>query len=317
MFRPTAVSPRRQALVAVVMLAVLLGSVGAAWWLVHHTAAPHRTGEEILRELRREGLGAYWSGIREQWYLRHVDGRPRGWRLVLRAPAEGGGFHGLHVFGHQAPAGQGRIIKWEKWRLNADATEGEFTAGDVVTGRTTHLAGTDTEIRLSGGMIEAKQVIDGILLDSTVAAPGNYAPEGTLSLLHRLVADRRTEAAFRLVFNEEEPVGRETYLATAVMRYDGTAQVDGKEARRVRVRASGRRVAEEAAYYLDAEGNVLSVIVEGFREAPASAEEVSALFPDAVETVRQLIRASGWRFAPDAGPEGDSQPAVAAQAQPG
>ena len=82
-------SPTRFAVVSMLMLAVLLVSLGVAWWMVRRH--PATRGATLLAQVRRDGLGAYWRGSSDHGRLRRLrDGRVVGWRATVRRAGGGG-----------------------------------------------------------------------------------------------------------------------------------------------------------------------------------------------------------------------------------
>jgi len=303
MFGPREPSERtRFVLIAAFMIAALLASVGAAWWLTRSRNAPHRRGEEILQRIRREGLEKFWPGPQTRWYLRQRSGKPVGWRLVARDRDADGLFHGVRV-SVRADGGMGAGFEthWEQWTLNAAADEGSYEAGQYYATRTKRAALTDTVIHLRAGQIDVVQLIAGEPFDSDAVVPGNYAPEGTLGLVRRLVARDKTTATFRLVFNSVPPSGRGTRLATAEMRYAGEGKpFEDRPTEQVIVLSHMGGAGDERAYDFDAGGELVRIRGKESQEVAASVKRILSHFPGALTTVRRLHAVRKWKIRLDA-----------------
>ena len=84
---------RRQAIMSLVMLAVLLASVAWAWVLVRRADRLPKRGAEIIAQIRREGLARYWPNeLTLRWYLIRTPRGYSGWRAMVQAPVEDGGY---------------------------------------------------------------------------------------------------------------------------------------------------------------------------------------------------------------------------------
>jgi|GEM_PF-1796279 len=286
----------RRAWLSLVMLGVLLLMVSAAWLLVRARSVPPAGAEDVLRALREKGLRHYWPRPRERWLLLRKDGAPVGWNAAVVLPAGNGEFRGLDVT-YDASS---RAIVWEAWRLNADATAGDYAAGRA-NGRGRSLT-TDTRIRYAAGRLETVQFIDGQRYASGAEAPGNYLPEGTVPLARRIVADRESSARFQMVIHSAPPQGDRTRLVTLTIAYAGTTPRGPLEgARQVHV-SLGRT--DSGVYLLDEDGDLLGAEDGGLSMTAATAAEVSQQYGNAARLVRALLGLS----LDELGEAGDSVP---------
>jgi len=203
-----ALSPRRSALVAVIMFVLLLACVAAAGWLVWaRTTVPDDRGREILAEIRERGLGALLPDEPTvRWYIgRTKNGEAFGWIREVIEPAEDG-FRGktdrrLH----------NGYIETE-WSLNAAAERGAY-----LSRLRTRDGAQDVKIVLEGGRV----AITRDLLRGSEAgrgeAPGMYLPEGTSDIAGYLAARGERPAGFYMIADEVPVAGGEPYFTRVTM----------------------------------------------------------------------------------------------------
>jgi hypothetical protein len=255
------------------MVAVLVGAVAAAAWLVHHrTTVPTRRAEAILRDLRSRGLRAYWP---QDEYAASFTGRGPGREITgqirrLRRREENG-FVGRTDRRMPSPHFRGLWeANTELWRLSGDLSAGEYRSG-----RDPQRA-PDIIIRLSDGQVEVVIGKD----RASAAAPENYIPEGTMSLVARLVAAGGEPAAFSAIFNSQAIVAGEVKFSVVRMV--------PLSPRRVRMEYGLATGAETIVYDFDKEGRVaeftLPATGETFTRVPPDAQPASQ--PEAGATAR-------------------------------
>jgi hypothetical protein len=242
------------------MVAVLLGAVAAAAWLVHHrTTVPTRRAEALLRDLRSRGLRAYWTEEQDAATFtgrgpgREITGQIR--RLRRR---EENGFVGR--IDRRMPSPHFRGL-WEAntelWRLNADLSAGEYRSG-----RDPQRA-PDIIIRLADGQVEVTIGKD----RAAAAAPANYIPEGAMSLVGSLVAAGGKPAAFSAIFNSRAIVAGEVNFTVVRM-----VPLSPRQVRMEYGLATG---AETIVYDFDEAGHVAEFTI------PAAKETFIRVPPDA------------------------------------
>lgn len=277
---------RKRSLLAGVMLAVLVASVGVAWVLGELADRRVKSAVATLAAVRRDGLGKHWpERLRVDWYLSYAgdEAEPSGWGASIRGRGDQGPFAGmmLRVTGHE--------YTLEQWLLNADATSGDY---DALKGVGWPLP--DTSVTLEKGEDGEKMDVTvtpygGKRLPGRAPAPKNYLPEGTLELAVALVAAGRGNAQFALVFNESPNVGGRIEFGTVRMRYAGKGPTrQGKETRRVRVGFGGRRQ-DEHEYEVGPDGEVLAWSEPGRRFVAVGEEELRGRFPNALSIVGRLL----------------------------
>ncbi|MGC9454968.1 MAG: hypothetical protein ACP5HU_08885 [Phycisphaerae bacterium] len=277
------------ALIAVLMFALLAVATGSAWLIVQQRRGPHDRGAELVEELHERGLSAWWQRLPQaRWSLVRRGGRTIGWQVQLRLPTDDGGFEGLTLRLLRGEAGSGGY--WEHWALNDSATAGEYRAGEIGISGDRTLTSNRTLIVLSEGVVRAEQTIR-FRVSSRAPAPENYAPEGTLPLLRRMAAEAGGEIAFRIVFNEQGPLGGRTSFGVFRMtarppsedeRNEGAARVVDA----VQVYIDGSE--SEITYLLNEQGRTLSIIAGDTRTDGVEKSEVVAVFPESMDTVRKL-----------------------------
>jgi hypothetical protein len=283
-------NPLRQAILALVMAALLAAAVGAAWLLEGAAEGRVRAGVEILRHIGARGLGQYWTGpSRLDWSLIRYVGQVRGWRVVAReqtaqgegAPDQPAGFRGATVEALTERSGQASRLIRSRWTLSDDATRGEYLGSrSAATGQ------VDTRISLLNRQVTVRQSPFG--LEARSPAPDNYVPEGALRLVLGEIARRQGDAQFTMVFDEEPAVRGQVEFKSIRVRYLGSGQSPAGQATR-RVRLTHRGWGNiDVTYELDSSGEVISTATDdGLEWVPSTREEVLRLYPYAqVELAR-------------------------------
>jgi hypothetical protein len=233
-------------MVAVLMLASLLASVGAAMWVVHTRQAMGDLAGDLLNEIRQKGLASYWPQQQEvSWYLAtDATGRPVGLRAVLRRPmliegdSPGKGFYGREYL--LMPNGSLQ----EVWNLRDDLSAGQY-AGPSSRGI--------TRILLKGRQVEVQQPDPDRRREAsgTSVYPGNYLPEGAMELLLRLVVQRGQPVTFKMIDNDGALVDGQVHFTTV------RATPEGDGAVRYEFRAGAHRV--RRVLHVDKDGQVSKI----------------------------------------------------------
>jgi hypothetical protein len=183
-------SPRRSAIVAVVMFVLLLACVAAAGWLVwSRTSVPDENGREILAGIRERGLRAFLPGEPTvHWYIgRDADGNAVAWTRQAVEPTEDGfsGTSDLRVRDGWVEA---------QWSLNAAMDAGEYSSRirtpDLVQNLT--LVQKGNRIEVTREMMDGRQSAAG-------EAPKTYLPEGTFDVASRLMSRADERAGFYMI----------------------------------------------------------------------------------------------------------------------
>lgn len=296
-------SAARKLSLNVVMALVFATSVALAWRYAHGiTAAIEQRGADILTTIRQQGLAHFYpkKGTGD-WYLRHQGGAVLGWRLVLVIRQADGTFTGLE-------ANLSRSLRspatfeghWERWQLDNHATRGRYIAGSVRVGPRLWELKQDTSIDLADGAVTVvQQDAKGLARRSTGPTDENYLPEGTILLAQRLIAKRRTNAQFRLIFNELLPRGTRPRFETRTFRYlaEPSETVPGAVATVEGESALTGFMPQEA--YFDEHGRLLQVITGKVRLTSAGLGQIQRYFPDVLDYVRQIHSETGFPKSPD------------------
>ena len=270
-----------------ILLAIFAVVVGAAWVLSQPTPDDLR-GRQILAEIRRTGLAAYWPEAAVTWHVRSTGERISGWRGEIVVPTPNGKFHGLSVTVTGTALGTRGL--WERWTLNADATESNYLAGGFGwTRRGVRMGKEDTAISLKEGRVTAFQRIQDYPFETVGPAPAGYIPEGAMSIALRLVARHKAKARFRMIFNEVPPPGARPAFTPVEMEFRTPDGDDPEEARMTVHVAPGAPLEEiKNLYFLDASEDTIGLTTPTFVEMQVAAEQVDALFPTAAEQFRKI-----------------------------
>ena len=269
-----------------ILLAILAAAVGAAWLLTRPTPADLRA-EQIVAEIRRAGLAAYWPEASLTWYVRSKGERIAGWRGVIVVPGSDGAFHGLSVtVTGTALRARGN---WERWTLNADATASSYSAGEFAHTARGLRPATDTEILLADGQVTAFQRIKGYPFKTAGPAPAGYLPKGTAGIARRLVARHKAKARFRTIYNTVPPPGARPIFTPVEMEFR-TPAGDAPEGARMTVHVVPGAPLEDLKelHFLDAGEDTIGRATPTFTERQVAAEQVDVLFRNAIEQFREI-----------------------------
>jgi hypothetical protein len=255
-------------MVAVLMLASLLASVGAALWIVHTRQAMGDLAGDLLNEIRQKGLAHYWPQRREvSWYLAvDATGKPVGVRAVLRRPVliEGDktprSFYGSDFL--LTPNGSLQ----EAWNLRDDLSAGQYE-GPSSRGI--------TRILLKGRQVEVQQPDP----DRRRAASGesecpeNYVPEGAMDLLLRLVVQRGQPVTYKMIDNDSALDDGQVHFTTV------RATPEGDGAVRFEFTAGARRVRKVLHVEKDGQVSKIEDVTNKVTYRLATFQEVQRVIP--------------------------------------
>ena len=119
----------RRSVLAALMMVLLAGSVGAAWWVSASRHFDPQAGVDMLAGIREKGLSAFWSDKRVQdWYLlRTPDGRLVGWRAVWRTPAQGEYDYAGGTIEQVGTSATPQMVTLERsWKLDGSGSAGAY-----------------------------------------------------------------------------------------------------------------------------------------------------------------------------------------------
>ncbi len=274
----------RRGLLAGLMLAVLLASVGIAWLLDRRSAGKVHAGAKIVQKIRAKGLEHYWpEKLQIDWFLIQSNGNTIGWKASARARASGGGkFIGVDV--EVVPE---QHSSHEIWTLNADATAGAYHADFRSAGG----KGLKTDILLNDGVVTVIQYTTAVRSAKARAdAPENYLPEGTLHLAVRQAADTRADAQFAMVFNERPNRDETVEFGTLRLQYLGSSQTQqGRTVHRVRMSETRGRGKHGTVFELDEKGKILLIQGQKVRSTAVDEQTVKKSFADAPLYLQQIL----------------------------
>ena len=274
-------SPARRALMMALMVALLGLTVLGAWGLQVPPARRVRAAAAMLQELRRAGLQQYWpEGVRIEWHLIRAGSKPLGWSGTVTGTTEDGQLASLQV--ELRPTEGLRLV--ESRTLDAHATEGRYH-GVVEVGRER----METRIALKKGNVHVRTSDN----RASAVAPVNYMPEGLFGVLLRLVAAKRADVQFKLIFDDRQNVPGKVRFDTLRMRYVGSKARPGGAVLDI-VRVSGVRTERgyAATYELDQTGAVVRRALEGTGLVweRSSTEDIGRHFPRAPVQLVQALR---------------------------
>jgi hypothetical protein len=269
----------RRSLVGLVMLAVLLASTALAWLLVRGHEAPTRRAVSILATIRSQGLGPFWSGPYERWFIVSQGRQAVGWRAVVRTVSQDGSlYEGLEVEFFRGLA-RGN---WAHWGIDSKATEAAYRGGRIVSRGPLRLPPEPTTvIDFGSGRVTVSQRTDRGWLQSAADVPEAYLPQAIEPLAWRLVARERTTAKFRMVFNRLPPAGDRTRFGSALMEYEGPYAEGGSGSAQLAVRYATMLDSVTATYSLDRDGNVIGRSDPTYTDTAATRAAVVKAFPEA------------------------------------
>jgi hypothetical protein len=263
---------------SIVLLAILGVCATAAWVLAWHKSAPAREAQEILAEIRRNGIKSYWpdDAIRQQWFFVYRGDNVVGWEKEYH---QAGSDHIAGCVEKRWNNDKGQVRISSRWRLSNNAEEGEYQSKYEIFSSPHPIF--ETIIVLRNRNLQVFQNIKGAHFTSTRKIPENYLPEGLSSLVIREVARRRGHGRFEMVLDDIHPEqlqGGQTPLFPMELRYVGVDPDTG-----------GAKIEESLdpknswTIVLDAAGNVLRRDQGNTRTMPVSYETVLKKFPAAAE----------------------------------
>lgn len=193
----------RHRTISIIMFAVLVASVLAAWGLTQGTGRLTRNGAEVMAALKEEGADAFWSPDREHWTITTISGKPVGWKYYAHRRDADGTYRGIEVMISQ---GEDRIKgHWATWQLSNRLGSSLYNAGRVNILPNSITLNSDTTTTFKDGSIHLNQRVENSWLKSQAGAGDNYIPEGSLPLVRAMVARQETEAKFEIIYDYQPP----------------------------------------------------------------------------------------------------------------
>ena len=266
----------RRSLLALMMLIILAVSVLSANVLVVRARKRVEAGAKIVKKLRLLGLEHFYSpGPEIQWYLIKSRKDSIGWLATFHQRLPNGDFIGVKV--ENIP----RVYKsYERWSLNNDATEGQYTSR-IVWESGKYL---DVSITLSDGIVRVSRRGRTLFKPEIAKAPAkeNYLPEGTHLLAVREVAKSKVDAQFAMVFNEQPNFGGVVQFGTVRIKYMNQRKIKGGKVIRVKETATLLNEKISHIYEMDEKGKIIQVRLPENKRIEACDEKTVLLnFPAA------------------------------------
>jgi len=274
----------RRSLLALMMLIILAVSVLSANVLVVRARKRVEAGAKIVKKLRLLGLEHFYSpGPEIQWYLIKSRKDSIGWLATFHQRLPNGDFIGVKV--ENIP----RVYKsYERWSLNNDATEGQYTSR-IVWESGKYL---DVSITLSDGIVRVSRRGRTLFKPEIAKAPAkeNYLPEGTHLLAVREVAKSKVDAQFAMVFNEQPNFGGVVQFGTVRIKFMN--QGKNKRGKVIRVKETAILLNEKIShvYEMDERGKIIQVRLPETKRIEACGERgVLMHFPAAKSYFHQFL----------------------------
>lgn len=250
----------RPALLSLIMLAVLMLSIGAAWLVAFPRQTAYRHGIDVLHSFDARTLNDYWSRNAESLFIAHdVAGRPIGWKGTLRN-------HTGNFFLGRAMTRLSALSADESWAISDDLKTADYAASSP------HYSvhWQDEIISVKAAMV----LPNGIR--KVVALPPerleNYLPPCLLELAVARVAKTQQVATFAIVdsslFAHNQPVIRTLNL---------TIKPTGPHIVQTTIQSDA---AITAIYILGDDGTVSEIQEDRITYKRATREDVEKYFPD-------------------------------------
>jgi hypothetical protein len=111
----------RPALLSLIMLAVLVLSVAAAWLVAFPRQSAYRHAVDILRSFNARELNSYWSSHQETWFVAHDASGAIGWKSTF-LQRSGNSFVGDTI------ARRSQLFRGEHWDISDDLKTIDYRA---------------------------------------------------------------------------------------------------------------------------------------------------------------------------------------------
>ncbi len=262
-----------------VLVGILGVCVGVAWYMTVRIDAPTHQGTEIMQDIRVRKLLSFW-GEQKTYHQHYLVYQRVGGKLVL----VGWRFKYRGLNSDPRKGFVGGDISWKggttrsSWTLTNGLDKGTYESNfmRVVEGK--YVPIMLASIELDGGNLQVQQNLKGQELSTVSEIPDNYIPEGTLSLVYREVANRKTHAKFKMIFDNLAPVGGKPRFGAVGVRYLHPPKDDpAGSVLEVKHIVLGSVATDQVV--LDADGNIVGENGEGMVVAPVSAQEFAMVFP--------------------------------------
>lgn len=277
----------RQSLRAATLLGVLLLCVGVAWLLVVYKSADALEGARIINEIQRKGIGAYLSAEgSENYYLITDGGQPLGWKFVYTKPLQNGEYAGGCIM-LQNTGPDSVEISGSVWKLNANASEGEYTSHIFIRDAMPQEVYI-TRITLSDKDVQLEQNIGGKAITAASQRPANYIPEDLTRPAMFMLAQKKRDACFKTIYDAILPDNPSIPFITLRCRYGGTESGLLKLAVRSSIDNSST---EDSVFFFDAAGKITKILSPGGGvESLTTRDELQKMFPNSMNVIKTLMK---------------------------
>ncbi len=228
-------------LIGAVMVGVLGISVAMAWVATWSQKDSAYSGADLISKLRSDSLERYWPLVStERWMIGVASPTtPVGWEMLSSRPDPQGGFSGQQV------AGAETVSHKSNWTLSSDLSRGDYTSV-VFDKNDKELA--KTRITLSDIQISIVRQAGQKQTSASSARPKNYVPEGALSLVLSLVAQRGQAVTVKMIFDEYSIASKKIRFADVrLIPLGGNV---------VRMEGVLRGLPRTASYHIDSQHNI-------------------------------------------------------------
>ncbi len=276
----------RHRTISIIMFAVLVASVLAAWGLTLTSGRLTRNGAKVIAALKEEGADAIWSPDREHWTMTTQSGKPVAWSYYAHRRDADGTYRGIELTilrleglssGH-----------WATWQLSNHLGSSLYNAGRVNILPNSITLTSDTTTTFKDGSIHLNQRVENSRLKSQAGAGDNYIPEGSLPLVMAMVARRKVEAKFEIIYDYQPPKDGVIQFHKLVMDHQGPSdRFEGGE--EIAWRAVGGKD-EAVVYVIDPGGFTLFRRIGNKTERQVSRQDVLRTFPFSDAILRSVLQ---------------------------
>ncbi|MFW5732812.1 MAG: hypothetical protein ACOCZU_06330 [Planctomycetota bacterium] len=276
----------RHRTISIIMFAVLVASVLAAWGLTLTSGRLTRNGGKVMAALKEEGADAFWSPGREHWTITTQSGKPIAWSYYAHRRDTDGTYRGIEVTIRRI--GDHRDGHWSTWQLSNHLDSSLYNAGRVNILPNSVTLTSDTTTTFKDGSIHLNQRVENSRLKSQAGAGDNYIPEGSLPLVMAMVARQKAEAKFEIIYDYQPPKDGVIQFHKIVMDHRGPSdQIEG--GKEIAWRAVGGK-GGAAVYVIDSGGFTLYRRIGNEIERQATRQDVLRTFRLSDAILRSVLQ---------------------------
>lgn len=281
---------RQRSILALVLLAILLAVVGAAWQLSTSRGAKIAAAADLLQQVRKDKLTKYWPDETTQECFLGVDPSGKALTWIVKARQKlANGYQGASVQ---------RLINGpalpEKWQLSASAASGRYV-GPANSNDQVEISMRDGRVSVTYARIGPPPV----LAQRHSLAPANYIPKGMKELVLAQAAKAGRAMMFRIIENDQPIAGQEVHFTSVEV------QPAGPNAIRWKPVSPGSK--SDLTYTFDEEGQLLKIADGDFTIKRTTMSQLLKSFPND-ERLRNLALPAEEAPQPEAVPHVDLVP---------